>query len=75
MVSGTKADAEQLHGELAEVLAPIGLRLSEAKTRIAHIDEGFDFLGWRIHRHRKKGTTKRYVVARHVVWGCSRHVG
>ena len=61
VVSGTRADAERLRDELAEVIAPIGLRLSEPKTRIAHIDEGFDFLGWRIQRHRKKGTTKRYV--------------
>lgn len=61
MVAGTQADAQQLREELAEVLAPIGLRLSEDKTRVAHIDEGFDFLGWRIQRHRKKGTTKRYV--------------
>ena len=26
-----------------------------------HIDEGFDFLGWRIQRQQKKGGTKRYV--------------
>ena len=26
------------------------LRLSEAKTRVCHINEGFDFLGWRIQR-------------------------
>ena len=61
MVSGTRADAERLRDELAEVLAPIGLHLSDAKTRVAHIDEGIDFLGWRIQRHTKKGTAKRYV--------------
>ena len=43
------------------MLAPIGLRLSEAKTRITHIDEGLDFLGYRIQRHRQRGTAKRYV--------------
>ena len=43
------------------MLAPIGLRLSEEKTRVAHIDEGFDFLGWRIQRHQKRGGIKRYV--------------
>jgi RNA-directed DNA polymerase len=31
---------------VAGVLAPIGLRLSEAKTSVCHIDEGFDFLGY-----------------------------
>lgn len=39
----------------------MGLRLSEAKTFITHIDEGLDFLGWRIQRHRKKGTSRYYV--------------
>jgi RNA-directed DNA polymerase len=45
MVAGTKAHAEALREEVATVLAPMGLRLSEAKTKVCHIDEGFDFLG------------------------------
>ena len=61
MVSGTQAHAEALRDEVAAVLVPMGLRLSEEKTVVAHIDEGIDFLGWRIQRHVKKGTTKRYV--------------
>jgi RNA-directed DNA polymerase len=61
VVSGTKADAEVLREEIAEVLAPMGLRLSREKTLITHIDEGLDFLGWHIQRHRKRGTTKHYV--------------
>ena len=61
MVSGTKADAEALREEIAGVLATMGLRLSEEKTLITHIDEGLDFLGWRIQRHRKRGTDKYYV--------------
>jgi RNA-directed DNA polymerase len=39
----------------------MGLRLSETKTKIVHIDEGFDFLGFRIQRQQKRGTTRRYV--------------
>ena len=31
------------------------------KTLITHIDEGLDFLGWRVQRHRKKGTNRHYV--------------
>jgi RNA-directed DNA polymerase len=61
MVAGTKDHAEALLPEVAEVLGLMGLRLSEAKTRIAHIDEGFDFLGWRIQRHQKRGTVKSFV--------------
>jgi RNA-directed DNA polymerase len=63
MVHGQQSDAEALWGEVAAVLRPMGLRLSEAKTRLTHIDTGFDFLGWRIQRRRKKGhqAGKRYV--------------
>ncbi len=61
MVHGTKADAEALREEIAGVLAPMGLRLSAEKTLVTHIDEGLDFLGWHIQRHRKRGTDRDYV--------------
>jgi RNA-directed DNA polymerase len=61
LVAGTRADAEVLRDQAAGVLVPMGLRLSEEKTRIVHIDEGFDFLGRRIQRHQKRGSGKRYV--------------
>jgi RNA-directed DNA polymerase len=61
MVAGTRAHAEALKGEVAAVLAMMGLRLSEAKTSIRRIDEGVDFLGWRIQRHQQRGSTRRYV--------------
>lgn len=61
LVAGTREHAEGMRADVAEVLSPMGLRLSVEKTRITHLDEGFDFLGWRIQRHRKKGTTKQYV--------------
>jgi RNA-directed DNA polymerase len=60
-VSGTREQAQALRTEAAEVLSTMGLRLSPEKTLITHIDEGLDFLGWRIQRHRKRGTTKHYV--------------
>jgi RNA-directed DNA polymerase len=61
VVSGTRAQTETLREEVAAVLAQVGLRLSEHKTRIAHIDEGFGFLGWRIQRQQKRGAVKRVV--------------
>jgi RNA-directed DNA polymerase len=61
MVSGTREHAEALRDQVQAVLAPIGLRLSEAKTRVVNLDEGFDFLGFRIQRRRKRGTQKRVV--------------
>lgn len=61
LVSGSRDDAQALCVEAAEVLTTVGLRLSSEKTSITHIDEGLDFLGWRIQRHRKKGTNRYYV--------------
>ncbi len=61
LVHGTSDDTETLREDIARVLAPLGLRLSEAKTRIAHMSEGLDFLGFRIQWRRKRGTSKWYV--------------
>lgn len=61
MVSGTQAHAEALRARVADVIAPMGLRLSERKTTVTHLDEGFDFLGFRIQRRRKRGSDQRYV--------------
>ena len=59
MVTGDRYHVEALLDEVAAVLAPMGLRLSEEKTVITHIDEGFDFLGFHIQRKRKQGTNRR----------------
>lgn len=62
LVHGTRDHAFALRDEAAAVLAPIGLRLSDEKTGIRHIDEGFDFLGWRIQRRTKRGHAHRKVI-------------
>jgi RNA-directed DNA polymerase len=62
MVGGTRQHAEALWDETSKVLAPIGLRLSEEKTRVCHIDEGFDFLGFRIQRRSWRGRTGKRAV-------------
>ena len=46
------------------MLAPMGLRLSPEKTRVVHIDDGFDFLGFNIRRMRKRGSNKWFVYTR-----------
>ncbi len=61
LIKGTRADAVVLREEIDGVLSSMGLRLSPDKTLITHIDEGLDFLGWRIQRHRKQGTSRYYV--------------
>ena len=62
MVGGNRSDAEALRDEVSSVLATMGLRLSEAKTRIRHIDEGFDFLGWRVQRRAWRGRAGKTAV-------------
>lgn len=62
MVGGTREHAEALWDETSKVLAPIGLRLSEEKTRVCHVDEGFDFLGFRIQRRSWRGRTGKRAV-------------
>ena len=61
MVSGSRADAQALREKISGVLSAMGLRLSPEKTLITHIDEGLDFLGWHIQRHRKRGSNRQYV--------------
>ncbi|MEO7118474.1 MAG: group II intron reverse transcriptase/maturase [Candidatus Limnocylindrales bacterium] len=62
MVKGTRADAEALWDEVSGVLAPMGLRLSVEKSGVCHIDEGFDFLGFRIQRRPWTGRSGKRAV-------------
>jgi RNA-directed DNA polymerase len=62
MVNGTRDDAKALWDEVTAVLAPMGLRLSEEKTKVCHIDDGFDFLGWHIQRRHRRGQNGKKAV-------------
>ena len=64
LVTGRREHAEQLRTEMASVLAPMGLRLSPEKTRVVHIEDGFDFLGFHIRRMRRRGSNKWFVYTR-----------
>jgi RNA-directed DNA polymerase len=61
LVHGTQEHVEALHEDIARVLAPMGLRLSAAKTQVVHMSDGFDFLGFHIHWKRMRGTNKWHV--------------
>ena len=61
LAHGARADVEALREEIAQMLQPLGLRLSESKTRVVHMSEGFDFLGFRIQWRRKYGSNKWHV--------------
>jgi RNA-directed DNA polymerase len=50
----SQQQAEHLKARLAEWLAPRGLAFNEDKTRIVHLSEGFDFLGFNVRRYRSK---------------------
>jgi RNA-directed DNA polymerase len=54
----SREQAEQAKARLAGWLASRGLVFNEAKTRIAHLDQGVDFLGFSIRRYRGKLLTK-----------------
>ncbi len=54
----TEEDAQAARWDLRDWLAERGLRLSEAKTRIAHLSEGFDFLGFNVRHYRSPKTTR-----------------
>ncbi len=47
----SRQQAEQVKARLAEWLEPRGLAFNEAKTRIVHLCEGFDFLGFNLRRY------------------------
>jgi len=52
------ADSEDTAKEIAELIKSFlkvkGLELSESKTLISHIDDGFDFLGWNFRKYKGK---------------------
>src|SRR5881398_2673720 len=59
LCNGTKAEALAMKEELKELLSTMGLTLSEDKTKVTHVTEGFDFLGYRVIRSR--GTKGKMV--------------
>ncbi len=60
-VAGERRHAEELIVATEQVIAPLGLTLSKEKTRVVHIDEGIDFLGWRIKRQKRGSDGRRFV--------------
>jgi RNA-directed DNA polymerase len=50
----SRQQAEQVKARLAEWLAPRGLSINKDKTRIVHLSEGFDFLGFNVRHYQTK---------------------
>jgi RNA-directed DNA polymerase len=58
MTNGSRDDAVSLKEQAAGVLAGLGLRFSPSKTRITHLSEGIDFLGFRLQWRKRRGGGK-----------------
>jgi RNA-directed DNA polymerase len=59
----SQQQAEQVKAQLAKWLAPRGLAFNEDKTRIVHLSEGFDFLGFNVRRYNRKLLIKPSTAA------------
>ncbi len=51
VLTDSEEKANIIKTKLKEELSEMGLELSEEKTRITHLNEGFDFLGWNFRRY------------------------
>lgn len=58
----SREDAEKVIMELKGWLALRGLQLSEEKTRIVHLTEGFDFLGFTVKNYKVDNTKTGYKL-------------
>jgi RNA-directed DNA polymerase len=54
VTAATKEIAEEVKGLIRDFLKIRGLELSEEKTVITHINDGFDFLGWNFKKYKGK---------------------
>jgi CRISP-associated protein Cas1 len=52
LMTRTREQAEAAAVHMAALIRPLGLTLNREKTRIAHLDEGIRFLGYRFERDR-----------------------
>ncbi len=52
----TREDAEKVQEILVQWLQDRGLTLSTEKTRIVHLSEGFNFLGFNIRQYKVNNT-------------------
>jgi RNA-directed DNA polymerase len=63
----SRKQADEVKARLAAWLAPRGLVFNEEKTRIVHLDDGLDFLGFNVRRYQNKLLIKpsKAAIQRH----------
>lgn len=57
----TQEEAEALKTLIVETLTELGLEVNEAKTKVVHKEEGFEFLGYEIREYEKKNGEKKLM--------------
>lgn len=50
----TEEEAQHVKLRLSEWMSPRGLTFNEQKTRVVHLDDGFDFLGFNVRKYNGK---------------------
>lgn len=61
IVCKSQPEAESICTRISEYLSSaIGLELSKEKTRITHVEAGFDFLGFNVRKYRKESPKSKY---------------
>jgi RNA-directed DNA polymerase len=68
----SREEAEQVLEFIREVLQGLGLQLSPEKTRIVHLDEGFEYLGWHYQGQKRWPRKKSVDKVRHRLRGLTR---
>jgi len=54
VTANTEETANEVKEMIGQFLKERGLELSEEKTKVTHIDDGFDFLGWNFRKYKGK---------------------
>jgi RNA-directed DNA polymerase len=55
----SEAEAAEAIADAQRILGQLGVQLHTQKTRIVHINRGFEFLGYKIKRGRRRAALRR----------------
>ncbi|KAA0794859.1 group II intron reverse transcriptase/maturase [Bacillus sp. BPN334] len=61
IVCNSKEEAESMYAKLQPYLDKRGLKLAEEKTRVVHITDGFDFLGFNFRQYPTKEGSQLFI--------------
>lgn len=64
LTNGNKTFAHELREEICEVVKELGVKLSDEKTAVSHLNDGFDFLGFHLQRVHSTLSNKNIVLVK-----------